>query len=1303
MTAPVSSWTPSESWLFAAAVTRALVVRCDGGPPLRASPDDRSAPVRATLRQRGEHDVVVELTIDARRAEVSLDPPPDTPYPWRTAWLVELARKGDSSWFLTPGATPVSIERARRAAFTLELRWQERELVRSLAGEELVVPIVDAAFHRHTRQSSRVEPPANQLSWMVATQVEDAPWWEVDLGRGMYLASLALRLKAPPGTRVDIQCYGFATPAQKPPTSAPRHQVAIDGLPIEADGSVRITWDAGVVARVVRVSLRAAGPVSLAVSALELWVAALHEGTLTESMRRSFALFAHRPLLLARGPDGAYAPALDYAAVWSRSQALARGLAARLEDGKGDRIFLAAVLASRIEWLIAELAALARGYVFVPLSPDDSDQRLAEVLARARPACVITGAGDAERLARLCPARLIVSCDGAAGPPDRSVSLDALLAEGAAATVRPPAPRGDDEVWTVLFTSGSTGAPKGAMRSFHTFRAMIDSFQITQSTRHLSFQPLSHSSERMYLPALVLHGSAIAFSRGGAHVLGELGALAPEVMSSVPRLFEVVHAGYRRRLRAALAAEPDVPRAVIEARELAEVRRSFGDRLQALSVGSAPVSAELFAFLRRCFADVWVSEGYGTTEAGTIAFDGVIAGHVEVKLVPLPGAAAPAPGAAERGEIWVRTPHLITGYLGDPAASAAALDDAGFFATGDLGERDASGLVRVIGRLSSAVKLANGEFVSAETMELALGVAPIVDRIFVFAEAGAPAIAALVVPEPEALARLLGRSGDLAELAADPRAPELIAAALRAHGLRAGLQPYQLPRAVLVLGTPPTVEAGLLTASGKLARGAFAKRFGDQLAALAQRDEPCAADGAPDVETGDDDLVARVTRAVSAVVGRPVDLYEPLATAGIDSLAVAEILLRLSEALGRDVPHATWFGACDLATLAGALAEDVTPTSAGLAALASEDRARVFAVDPAATPPARTAPQRLVLTGATGFLGAHLLEALLARPALHVTCLVRARDDLAAHARVTEKLARWGIAPAPVDRLRVLAADLAAPGLGLTPARRDQLADETDAILHAGATVSWLAGYADLRAANVAGTLELLALASARRIKPLHFVSTISTAPPDGDEGSFLAFEEVVRGTPYGVSKWIAEAHVRRAAATLPVAIYRPAMIAGHSSRGHGNPDDFLHRYLAGVLELGRYLDLDDARIDFTPVDFVAAAIVALMCDQPLGGDTHHLVNVDQSPSYAGLGRALLAAGADVAPASYPQFRAALLHRRGRLSALTSFFPETGFALAMGPWPSQRSVTRLRALGIHRPPIDDAQIARYHQALLAQR
>jgi thioester reductase-like protein len=441
----------------------------------------------------------------------------------------------------------------------------------------------------------------------------------------------------------------------------------------------------------------------------------------------------------------------------------------------------------------------------------------------------------------------------------------------------------------------------------------------------------------------------------------------------------------------------------------------------------------------------------------------------------------------------------------------------------------------------------------------------------------------------------------------------------------------------------------------------------------------------------------KLAAVVGGVVGRSVDPDEPLHTGGmaVDSLVAAEVLSAAGAALGREIPLGLWFEARSLADLAQRLDRGTLGARAPAFDLPARDRDLDL---PAPAAGAGRVPfETVVLTGATGLLGAHLLESLVARTRARVVCLVRAASDEAAVARVYATLDRYRI-PCPArERWTALAADLAVPGLGMAPAERLALAGEADAILHAGAEVSWIHPYEKLRAPNVLGTLEVLSLATAQRRVPVHFVSTISTAPGVGDETTTLSFERARAGGGYGLTKWIAEHLVKRAAGEgHPAAVYRPAMIAGHSKRGHGNPDDYVNRYLRACVTSGRYLDLPGERLDMTPVDFVADGIVALMTAHPEGGSTYHLTNVEQSMTYRALGEAIAGAGYACAPASYAAFVEAAVKPKGSpLAPLASYFPAAGFALGMGPWPSGTTREALAALGVVCPKVDARLVATY--------
>src|SRR3954468_18975941 len=271
-------------------------------------------------------------------------------------------------------------------------------------------------------------------------------------------------------------------------------------------------------------------------------------------------------------------------------------------------------------------------------------------------------------------------------------------------------------------------------------------------------------------------------------------------------------------------------------------------------------------------------------------------------------------------------------------------------------------------------------------------------------------------------------------------------------------------------------------------------------------------------------------------------------------------------------------------------------------------------------------PERVLLTGATGFLGAFLLDELLRRTDATVHCLVRCTDAEAGRRRIEQALASYVPDDQhPRSRIIPVVGDLSEPLLGLSPDVFDDLATQIDVIYHNAAVVNWIYPYSRLKPANVAGTQEILRLAVRRRVKPVHVVSSLSVFPLVGNPGGTVIGERDGldhRGVLYGgytQSKWVAEKLVTIARSRgLPVAVYRPGLITGHSRTGAWNTDDFMSRLIKSWVELGSAPDLDGA-LDMTPVDYVRRALVPLSLsdyvsrplrplpppDQSLGSDFH--------------------------------------------------------------------------------------------------
>ncbi|MEV7192284.1 amino acid adenylation domain-containing protein [Streptomyces sp. NPDC093510] len=316
--------------------------------------------------------------------------------------------------------------------------------------------------------------------------------------------------------------------------------------------------------------------------------------------------------------------------------------------------------------------------------------------------------------------------------------------------------------------------------------------------------------------------------------------------------------------------------------------------------------------------------------------------------------------------------------------------------------------------------------------------------------------------------------------------------------------------------------------------------------------------------------------------------------------------------------------------------EAVTSAKRPSAARLTED-ARVG--DAYTVPRVPAAGTDVLLSGATGFLGAYLTRDLLRSTAGRVHCLVRADDAEQARERVLDNLAvQGGLDSLDAEaraRLTGVPADLAEPRLGLTEGAWQRLAEQTGSIYHCGAHVNSLLPYGRLSAANVEGTRELLRLATHGGAKAFHHISSDAVFDAYGYlrqsriyEDEPLAHADTLYGGGYAESKWVADQLVADArAAGLRASVYRPGALTGALTGGCGQLGDFFTRFLKGVIQLGSCPELD-ATIDFAPVDHVSRAIVELSLRQGAGG-TFHLTH-PEPVSYEEFMSAVRAAGYNV-------------------------------------------------------------------------
>lgn len=262
-------------------------------------------------------------------------------------------------------------------------------------------------------------------------------------------------------------------------------------------------------------------------------------------------------------------------------------------------------------------------------------------------------------------------------------------------------------------------------------------------------------------------------------------------------------------------------------------------------------------------------------------------------------------------------------------------------------------------------------------------------------------------------------------------------------------------------------------------------------------------------------------------------------------------------------------------------------------------------------------PKSIFLTGATGFLGAYLLDELLETTTANIYCLVRCDDPEAGKLRLKKNLEFYCLWKSRFsDRIIPVVGDLSQPMLGCSQEQFNQLAEKLDAIYHSGASVNFFYPYSTLKPTNVKGTEEIIRLASKMKTKPVHFVSTVAVFFSKGNysdrkikETDLLDLNALKGG--YKQSKAVAESLINAAQKRgMPGCIYRVSRISGHSETGiTGNLKDALWSAIKICIQLGKFPDVE-AIENLVPVDYVSGAIVHLSREKESNGKAFQLSNI---------------------------------------------------------------------------------------------
>ena len=746
-----------------------------------------------------------------------------------------------------------------------------------------------------------------------------------------------------------------------------------------------------------------------------------------------------------------------------------------------------------------------------------------------------------------------------------------------------------DRITAILFTSGSSGLPKGAV---YTEQLMIPAFGVS------NVEPLVRFDFQKFHPSFIVSLLSIMRCGGRRTIATDLGDLLqsielarPTHVSAPPVLFQLLHSEYLCRLKSAKKHAPEENLAALQSQIANEVKGLLGNRLVSLSSGGAALSPSLLTFCNQTL-NLKMADLYGSRETGPIAMNGIIYSSVDVRVMSIENGCIESEG---QGEILVHSPRLIQEYLKDTEKTNNAfilIEGQGFYKTGDFGEvyfANRTKYVKLLDRVGFAVKMVNGEWLSPARIESILESNSWIEQAAVFGSPQHSFPVAIIVP-----------SKRMTEIAAEPFASsdsldvctqkimEEVRICCEHHHIK------HIPQRILLLEGLWSVNNGFLTPTLKKRRKFFLEHFKSQISELFNSLEP------QYTGTGDSKALSDAWKRCLELIFPASSIEFPssvtLAHLGADSLQVARLQRILQDQYNRAVSLK------DLLHYSiGYLDQILFSESEFLPSLPIEfdwNEEKKICI------PARTQLGKdgsgVFLTGCTGFFGPLILLELLEQyPNHQIYCLMTDADPVHATNRLYQHLIETGDSRVPTkdglaSRVQILTGDLAKEHFGLSTSAWQVLIEQTTTIVHNGAIVNLVLPYSRLKPVNVGGTrtvIELAALSGAS----IHYISSVSVLSPEFAKEQWLPSHYCTQSAGYAASKVISESLLQQAwKKGIPVSIYRISTISGHQQSGYFNVKDFTGILISVCAHVQAAVSDSEMRLQWIPVDYVAKAVIGI-------------------------------------------------------------------------------------------------------------
>ncbi|WP_392532378.1 thioester reductase domain-containing protein [Nostoc sp. C117] len=755
----------------------------------------------------------------------------------------------------------------------------------------------------------------------------------------------------------------------------------------------------------------------------------------------------------------------------------------------------------------------------------------------------------------------------------------------------------------LFYSSGTTGLPKGVMYTHQAFLANFHQFQ--------HCEPMSEADTLIgVLPFFHAYGmNMLNYSLACGATIVTMPHFELEIFLNLIEKHKITRIYVAPPIVLALATQP-----IVDKYNLSSLR--------AITSGAAPLNPNLIQQCQKRFINCVVKEAYGSTETMMVMNTpderdkikpgsvGQCIRNIECQIIDVD--TGQSLNYNQPGELWIRGSQLMKGYWNNPEATANAIDPDGWFHTGDIAYIDEDGYFYIVDRIKDLIKCNGYSIAPAELEAVLLSHPAIADACVI----KSPHRSSGEVPKAFVVLKELATAEQIMEFVAGQVAPQKTIRRLEFVDQIPKSPSGKILRRILVEQEFIKIKENTKFEQPLEQRLEFLQELDD--ASLSQRQELLVAY-----------LRDQFVKILEIDSLQHLDTEKPLKELRLDSLMNIDLKNRIDTELGVDIPIEVLIGDSNINQVVNLLLEQLAakktifskPSLTGtviselVTDLNSEAvlESTIFPEYPHEA--FITDPTAILLTGTTGFLGAFLLQELLQQTQANIYCLVRSTDANSGKTRIKNNLESYGIWNENLSaRIIPVVGDLSQPLLGLSSEEFEKMSSLIDVIYHNAAWINYVYPYSALKPTNVLGTQEILRLASIDKIKPVHYISTVAVFESPAYAGKIVTeSDELVHSEgmqlAYSQSKWVAEKLMMIGSDRgIPVSIYRPPFISGHSQTGAWYKDDVICRTIKGCIQMGSMTDITD-RLDLAPVDYISQSIVYLSKQKDSIGKTFHLNN----------------------------------------------------------------------------------------------